>query len=225
MSRISIRGVTVVLVGATAFFAVLGLVMQLRAPGETELGTWAHVFDLDDEGTLPAWFQTAMLLASGTLLWKIGSSREPGDRFSRHWKFLAGVFVYLSADENASLHETLGFWLAEHFGWESSLGVYVWLIPALTLLAGLVIASWKFLRHLPPKSRRSMVIAAVVYVAGAAGMEIAEAFLDRLTGSFSFSLLTIVEETLEMAGLVIFIHALLSYLKDDSREATLAIES
>jgi len=69
-----------------------------------------------------------------------------------------------------------------------------------------------------------MVIAAVVYVAGAAGMEVVEALLDRLWGSLSFSLLTIVEETLEMAGLVIFIHALLSYLKDAPKGGTLVIE-
>ena len=214
MRRISIRRVTVTLAVIAALLAVAGFVTQFRAPGETELGTWAHVFDLDEEGTLPAWFQTVLLLASGALLWKIGSSCEPGDRFSRHWKFLAGVFVYISADENASLHETMGFWISEHFGLEHSLGVYVWLIPALALVVALGIASWKFLRHLPPRIRTTMVIAAVVYVAGAAGMEIVEAIFDRWAGSFSFSLLTIVEETLEMAGLVIFVHALLSYLKD-----------
>ena len=69
-----------------------------------------------------------------------------------------------------------------------------------------------------------MVIAAVVYVAGAAGMEIVEALLDRLSGSFSFSMMTIVEETLEMAGLVLFIHALLAYLKDVPKGGTLVIE-
>jgi len=224
MSRISIRRITVTLVAVTALLAVLGLVTQVLSPGESELYTWAYVFDLDADATLPAWFQTAMLLASGALLWKIGSSRDPDDRFSRHWKILAGVFVYLSADESASLHETLGFWISEHTAWGKSLGVYVWLIPALTLFAGLGIASWKFLRHLPPRTRTAMVIAAVVYVAGAAGMEVVEALLDRLWGSLSFSLLTIVEETLEMAGLVIFIHALLSYLKDAPKGGTLVIE-
>ena len=224
MSRISIRRVTITLAAVTALLAVLGLITQVLSPGETEPDTWAHVFDLDAEATLPAWFQSAMMLAIGALLWKIGSSGGPDNRFSRHWKFLAGVFVYLSADESASLHETLGFWISEHFGWESSLGVYVWLIPALTLLVGLGIASWKFLRHLPPRIRRTMVIAAFVYVAGAAGMEIVEALLDRLSGSFSFSMMTVVEETLEMAGLVLFIHALLSYLRDVPKGGTLVIE-
>jgi len=69
-----------------------------------------------------------------------------------------------------------------------------------------------------------MVLAAIVYVAGAAGIEIVEALVDRLSGSFSFSLLTIVEETLEMAGLVIFIHALLSHLKDVPDRGRIVIE-
>ena len=96
------------------------------------------------------------MLASGALLWKIGSSCEPGDRFSRHWKFLAGVFVYSSADENASLHETMGFWISEHFGLESSLGVYLWLIPVLALVAGLVIfihALLSYLKEVPDRGR------------------------------------------------------------------------
>jgi outer membrane protein W len=53
---------------------VLGLVTRLQSPGETEPYAWGHPFDLDAEGTLPAWFQAAMQLACATLLSTIGSS-------------------------------------------------------------------------------------------------------------------------------------------------------
>jgi hypothetical protein len=51
-----------------------------------------------------------------------------------------------------------------------------------------------------------------------------EARLDELWGTLPFSLLVVVEETLEMAGLVLFIHALLSYIKSLPKGPTLAVE-
>jgi hypothetical protein len=223
VSRVSIRRVTVVLALAAAALALLGLASLLLSPGDPEPNTWAYVFDLDAEGTLPSWFQSGLLLACAALLGLIGRSRAPGDRFARHWKILACLFVYLSADEAASLHETGGFWISEGFGWMGSLGVYVWLIPAVALLAGLAIGLRAFLLHLPQRIRRTMIAAAVVYVAGAAGMELVEAALDRLEGTPAFGLLTVVEESLEMAGLVLFVNALLSYIADDPKAGTLEI--
>ena len=222
LSRISIRRVTLILAALSASFTVLGIVTQMLSPGPAEQYTWTHVFDLDAEATLPAWFQSGMLLACAALLWLIGSSRRPDERFAGYWKFLAWVFVYLSADENATLHETLGFWISERFG--DSMGVYAWLIPGLALVIWLGLASLKFIRHLPPEIRRGMLVAAVIYLMGAAGMEVIESRLDALWGTLPFSMLTVVEESLEMAGLVIFIHALLAYLKRQPKGPTLIVE-
>lgn len=227
LSRISIRRVTIALAVVSALFSVLGIVTQFLSISPGPLGHLlsdevAHLFDLDAEAALPAWFQTGMLLASGALLWCIGSSRGPGDGFARSWKFLAWVFVYISADENARIHETLGFWISDHFG--ESMGVYAWLIPGIAFVITIGFASWKFLQHLPPAIRRGMFLAAAVYVSGAAGMEVIEAQLDSLWGTFAFSMLVVVEESLEMAGLVIFIHTLLSYMRSFPRGLTITVE-
>ena len=222
LSRISIRRVTLTLSAVSALFVVLGIVTQILSPGPSEQYTWIHMFDLDGEATLPAWFQTGMLLVCGALLWLIGSSREAGDRFAGYWRFLTWVFVYLAADENATVHETLGFWISRHFG--HSMGVYAWLIPGVAFVIFMAFASLRFLRQLPSSTRRAMVLAAAVYVTGAAGMDMIEAPLDELWGSLPFSMLVVVEETLEMAGLVIFIHALLSYIRSLPKRPTLAVE-
>ena len=222
VSRISIRRVTLTLAVVSAFFVVIGIVSQILSPGPSDQYTWTHMFDLDGEAALPAWFQTGMLLACGALLWLIGSSRKAEDRFAGHWKFLTWVFVYLAADENATIHETLGFWISRHS--VHSMGVYAWLIPGIAFVIIMGFASWKFLRHLPPGIRRAMLIAAAAYVAGAAGMDMIEAPLDDLWGSLPFSMLVVVEETLEMAGLVIFMHTLLSYLRSLPKGPTLVVE-
>ena len=225
--RISIRKVTLTLALISAAFTVLGLVTQMLSVGTGPYGhllgdDYAHLFDLDAEANLPAWYQTALLLVSAVLLWVIGASRPATDGFRRHWKFLAWVFVYISADENASLHETMGFWISEHLG--DSMGVYAWLIPGIAFVIFMGFVTWRFLRALPPPIRRGMMIAAAVYVAGAAGVELIEAPMDSMVGTLPFSAVVVVEETLEMAGLVIFIHTLLSYLRTLPRNPALVVE-
>ena len=225
--RISIRRVTLTLALISAGFTVLGLVTQMLSVGNGRYGhllgeDYAHLFDLDAEATLPAWYQTAMLLASAALLWMIGASRPATGGFRRHWKFLAWVFVYISADENAGLHETIGFWISEHSG--DSMGVYAWLIPGLAFVIFIGLVSWRFLKSLPPPVRTGMMIAAAVYVAGAAGVELLEAPMDPLVGTLPFSIMVVIEETLEMAGLVMFIHALLSHLSTLPRHTALVVE-
>ena len=224
MIRISIRRVTIALAVLSALFSVMGLVTQILAPGPANELTWSHVFDLDAEATLPAWFSTAMLLVSALLLWMIGTSRDAGDRFAGHWKFLAAVFLYISADENASLHETFGYWISRQFGDLEFMNVYAWLIPGVAFLIYMAVVSWKFLGHLPSATRRGMVTAAVLYVTGAGVIEGIEARLTLLEGTLQFSKLTVVEETLEMVGLVIFIHVLLSYLRALPKSPVLTVE-
>lgn len=222
LSRLPIRKITVTLSVVSALFAVVGLVSQVLSPGEAELYTWTHMFDLDAEAAAPAWYQTGLLLVCAGLLWVIGSSRRPNDALARYFRFLGWVLVYLSADENAAIHETLGFWIANHFG--HAMGVYAWLIPGIAFVIYMTIISWKNLKALPPATRRGMILAAVVYVVGAAGFDLIESRLDYLWGTLSFSMLTVVEESLEMAGLVIFIHTLLSYIRSLPQGPTLAVE-
>ncbi len=223
LSRISIRRVTVTLAVVSGMFTILGLVTQIMFPGPSDQYTWIHMFDLDGEATAPAWFQTEMLFVCAVLLWLIGSSRGPRDGRARYWKFLAAVFVYLSADEDATLHETLGVWISKHVG--HAMDVYAWLIPGIAFVIYMAIVSWKHLRTLPPAIRNGMLLAAVVYVLGAAGFDVIESQLDKLWGTLRFSMLTVVEETFEMAGLVIFIHVLLSYVKVLADGPTVRVEA
>src|SRR5690606_20405561 len=58
------------------------------------------------EAALPAWFTASVLLLCGLLLVWIGrAGRRHGQRGSGYFTVLGGIFVYLSADEAAALHE------------------------------------------------------------------------------------------------------------------------
>ena len=68
------------------------------------------------------------------------------------------------------------------------------------------------------------MIAGAVYLAGAMGVELIEARLDELWGSLPFSMMVVVEESLEMAGMIVLIHALLSYLASLPQRRALRID-
>jgi len=81
----------------------------------------------------------------------------------------------------------------------------------------------RFLFHLPAQTRRMFIVAGVLFVAGALGVEqVTEIYLkDHSTNSLGYSLLTAAEEGLEMISVVLFIHALLSFRGTTTKVYTL----
>ncbi|MFP8877143.1 MAG: hypothetical protein VCB99_09590 [Myxococcota bacterium] len=67
------------------------------------------------------------------------------------------------------------------------------------------------MRALPSKIRFLFILAALIYVGGAVGVERATDWYDvhDLLDTLAYNLWTAVEETMEMAGVIVFIYALL----------------
>jgi hypothetical protein len=68
---------------------------------------------------------------------------------------------------------------------------------------------------LPAQTRRAFVLAGAIYIGGALGMEMIDGLYASLYGekNLTYAFLTTIEETLEMLGIVVFLHTLLTYLK------------
>lgn len=95
----------------------------------------------------------------------------------------------------------------------------VTVVLAAVATAMVAVAYRRFPRDLPPASLRRLVIAAVLYVAGAAGMELFTAAHEESHGAhgMTIALLTTVEESLEMAGSIVARDALLAHLPSELR--------
>ncbi|HWQ33501.1 MAG TPA: hypothetical protein VNQ79_11655 [Blastocatellia bacterium] len=171
-------------------------------------------FELDGENNLPNWYQSSSILFCAVLLAVIATLRRlSGARYVRHWGGLALIFLLLSLDEAASLHEMLVEPLRAALHTSGSLR-YAWVIPGLLFAAGVGLAYLKFLAHLPLRTRVQMIVAGMVFVSGAVGLEMLGGKLRDLYGLQSVQYLgeTIAEEFLEMSGILLFIHALTSHL-------------
>jgi hypothetical protein len=175
------------------------------------------LFDLDAEGNLPTLFSTVLLLACAALLAIVAT--EAGRRRdvdAWRWRVLAAGFVFLAVDEFAKLHELLDAPVHGLLGEEVAHGwlLYAWVVPYAVVVA--LLAGWflPFLARLPARARRRFCIAGAVYVGAALGIEFLEGAQAEALGedSLGYAVLTTVQEILEMAGLLLFLDALLHHV-------------
>lgn len=189
-----------------------------------------RLLDAGDENTIPTWFSSAQLLLCSLLLAAIAlAQKRSGGRYRRRWGVLSLIFVLLSVDEAASMHEALGAGLerllAATTGFDpAGLVSSFWVVPAAALTLVFLLAYLGFIAHLPRTTRRLFLLAGALFVLGAIGMEMLEAQVISASGdeaSFESArglakmvvgLLTSAEETFEMLGVAVFVYALLEHI-------------
>jgi hypothetical protein len=206
------------LAGATATLVLLGTIVLVPKFlfGHDHVFGFVPKFDLDGEINVPTWFSSTLLLLAGLLLLYIGAaSRRDRDRWARHWTFLAWVFLLLSVDETSGLHGLLSGPLRTALHLSGAL-YHAWVLPVGVALVMLGLAYLRFLSSLPEPTRRLVMVAGVVYVGGAIGFELPEGMYRTAVGAnvtIAYGFLTVLEETFEMAGMVLFIYALLRFIE------------
>lgn len=196
--------VTLSLIGDFSRF-YLGL-----GPVLSDLG-FIQEFNVDMENNIPTYFSSLLLLVSALLLGII--SRSPSKivvRYRTHWTGLSSIFLYLSIDEMTSLHERLILPLRTLFD-TGGIFYYAWVIPAIGLLIIFSLVYFRFWLQLPKEPRFYIGLAGATYVLGGVGVELIGGYLADAgdENSFSYALVTTIEEGLEMTGVVLFIYGLL----------------
>jgi hypothetical protein len=171
---------------------------------------------LDGEGNLPAWYSACLLLLCSILLTAIASAeRQRQSRYAVGWLVLALIFLFLSLDETAQLHELSIAPLQDTFS-ASGFLLYAWIVPAGICVALFVLGYWRFLVNLPPRTRRLFLLAGALFVGGALAVESVSGQEVSLHGeqTLTYHLIVTLEESFEMGGIVLFIYALLDYIGD-----------
>jgi hypothetical protein len=197
-------------------------VISLANPGRVPWDLY-QLFDVGQENNIPAWFSAGMLLLGAYLLATIALSLRYLDRrASRMWFGLAAIFAYLSLDEAARLHERTGP-VVRHtlalFGIESRdyFNYASWVVLGGLAVLVVVAIYARFFLSLPRSIRNLFILAGIVYCTGALGMELAGALWEARspTGrlNLTYVVLQSLEEFLEMAGIIVFVYALLEYLR------------
>lgn len=162
---------------------------------------------------------TINLLLSAALLALIaGASRADQDGRARQWRILAWIFLGLSIDEVAMIHELIGEhavpMLIDTGRLTSSFFHYHWVVAGIAAVLIVGISFLPLLFSLPIRTRLLFILAAGLFVGGGLGVEMISAHFDsgpekRVT---AYAISTAIEELLEMVGIAVFNYALADYL-------------
>ncbi|MDP9439226.1 MAG: hypothetical protein M3P49_10850 [Actinomycetota bacterium] len=196
-------------------------------------------FNVGEDANVPTWYSSVVLLLCSVLLAMIAAAkRNASDRYSLHWAFLSIIFLLLSLDEVATIHEAVGDTIGSAF---KLVGVKVggllyaaWVIPGAIFIFIVLIAYLRFLADLPKSTRRLFLVAGTLFVIGAIGMEMLSARLSSFYGwenlesmpvniKIVIALQTAVEELLEMCSTVVLLYALLAYARSHVEKITIQI--
>lgn len=177
-------------------------------------------FYLDSESNLPTWFSTMLLALNAIMLFLISyRARILKQRYFFLWLLLGCIFIGLSIDEFATLHEILIIPVRTALKPEGLL-TFAWFIPVVFALIIMAIFYLPFLFHLPSYTRNMFILAALVYLGGAIGMEavggLRASTVDALEwkdilADVPYNLLMTAEEVLEMLGALFFFYTLSQY--------------
>lgn len=133
----------------------------------------------------------------------------------------------MSIDESAQVHDgVVDKIVVQLTGRGEGIWHYVWYVAYIPLLIALPIIFLPFLRGLPRRYLKLFVGAGFLFLGGAIGIEMGEAYLDfhQMNGMI-LGISLMVEESFELAGVALFIYSLLCYIGDKQLEIRLLVQS
>lgn len=183
------------------------------ADRETVLGGFLRLFDVAAEQSIPTFFSVLNLVLSSILLLALYRYEKLNHRkFANYWLFLAILFLYLSADESASIHENFGLvhdYFVQRNIMPSILETNKWLPFGVLFVAVIALFLVPFLNSLRTTTRNLFLISGVIFLCGAIGFEFIGALMlqtgvveSRLDTIYLFR--QILEEGMEMYGIALF---------------------
>jgi hypothetical protein len=171
--------------------------------------------DLDTEQSLPTWLSSGLMLVCALALLALGAqARQDGFYKALPWLLLSAAFFFVSLDESISLHE----WMSAALGAQVDKGglfYFIWTVPALIACVIGLACFLPFILSFKGLDRALLLGSAIVFLSGAIGMEMIGGSVAEVAGidNLRYRLLSTAEETLEFAGLLLFLLFLLRRLR------------
>lgn len=187
-----------------------------------------RLFNVSNEQNIPTLFSVLLLISCSILLnLACYLDHKQAAGLKMFWVTLATGFAFMAIDEFVQLHENIGFLLKPLIGTYSHGFLYFsWVIPAMALMLFLAVFYSSFLFRLPKKTRINFILAGIVYLTGLLGIEMLGGYYYELHAgeTLTYSLISNLEESLEMFGLILFIRALLNYLSAHFSELSIHLK-
>ena len=200
-------------VAATLSFISFSLAAIRITTGHDVIFGFVRLFSLNQEGNVPAWYSSVLLLTGACVAGLVGAATDGAH--ARGWKGIALVMAFFSLDEIASFHERLAI-PREYAGPLASVRDNTWIFVGVVVVGALVLVFLRTVLASPPPIRRAVLVAGAIYAGGALGMETLGGLwaLDHGRVNWVHAVIGVLEEGGEMLGATLFIDAGLRYLED-----------
>jgi hypothetical protein len=207
-----------ILLSTTGILVLAHISMYLirKLTAHREIWELKKYYELTFENNFPAIFSTILLLIASYYIGIIAINKAKSrDRSSVYWIGLFVVFFFLAVDEYWGFHESFDRYIRENITSDHPFA-HNWIYSGIILVLLFAVAFWRFFWRLPPKTRMGILLSALLYVGGALGFEIIGSIFipSQEPPEVLFLMITTVEETLEMVGMIVFIHVLRAYTEE-----------
>ena len=200
------------IISALIFVGLVAYIYTYISGHDHVLG-FLRLVDVGSEQSLSTYFSVInLLLAAGLLFTIYAHESKVVKPASGYWLFLSILFLFLSIDESAGIHEKFGNlheYMVRMDFIEPMLDTHQWIPFGVIFVICVFVILLPFLRSLPTKTRNYFLIAGTVFVTGAIGFEFLGAYM--LKSGFVdspkemiFFIRRLFEEGFEMYGIAIF---------------------
>lgn len=195
------------------------------ASGYGDMGGLVPLFDMGQEQNLPTFFSLFLAIVASALLLAISAIRRKIERPWKLWAGLSAIFLFVAIDDFTGLHEQLSQPVRELFGAHGLL-FFAWIIPYGVLAMVLAGVYGRFVFQMPIQIRNGLLFAVTLFLAGAIGFEMLGGLLfeySQANKTTAYGMITTIAKSLEMAGMIVFIHTLLNYIEHVQKNILLQI--
>lgn len=217
--RIPFERIAKLLTGLIVVLAILhGVSLALHASFTTRLTELlVEKFSFDLERNFPTFFSALLLFLSALLFFLIAWTKRCWGKMKGQtcWVGLGLIFLFLSVDEAAHIHEHFdavalwnGYKGSGFLSWE-------WVVVYGGLVGLFVVGYFNFWLRMPPTFKLSYFMAGCIYVLSALGFEMLEAHeyaAHQGAYTLNYAIYTFLEELFEMSAIAFLIYTNLRYL-------------
>ena len=200
------------LVTVVLFLGLLAYIFTYKT-GHGGLLGFLPLLDVGNEQSFPTYVSVINLLLTSLLLFAIYVFEKVNDNERyRYWLFLSALFLLLSVDESASIHEQFANvhdYLVDHELIPHILSTHQWLPFGIAFMVIVLAILLPFIINLPRKTLGLFSLAATVFIAGAVGFEylgavMLETEIVDSKNDIAYLIRRIFEEGFEMYGIALF---------------------
>ncbi|WP_177420550.1 hypothetical protein [endosymbiont of Lamellibrachia barhami] len=205
-----------ILLWIVAFLTIANTLGQISHHflGHSRLFGLVYLFNLNREWSIPSFYASFAILFCSLLLTLIAwVHHRRGEVDFKYWYGLAVIFLLLAIDEYTDIHNRIFEPVRSHL---KVIGLisYAWLLVYVPLLLAMLLIYRRFLARLPKSTAKLFILAGVVYLVGAIGINfIGDQYTYHERDALSYSVIYTFEELCEMLGIIMFIYALLKYME------------